>query len=359
MESVADNPAQALPLGRVLSEERERQALSRTDVAQRLHMSQWQVEALEAGDYERLPRGMFLRGFVRNYSRLLHLDPEKTLPLLADAAKAPAQRIVVPTQNIRFDPMGERLSNPYMKAAGLAVVAVSLAFAAMYWWLFIRPPAPAAEDGRKPVVVPAQPAGGVSPQQVAVAPMAPAETPPPVDAPREEVPAAVQARVELPKKAEPVKKAEAAPSPRPSPRGEGESLAAKAAAPSPRPSPRGEGESLAAKAPSPRPSPRGEGESLAAKVPSPTAEGAPVSVAPGEKRVRFRFKGDSWVEVRDARGRTLISKLHPAGAEAEVVGRPPLTVVVGNAPEVELTYDDRAFDLQPHSRVGVARVNLQ
>ena len=81
--------------------------------------------------------------------------------------------------------------------------------------------------------------------------------------------------------------------------------------------------------------------------------------AAGEKRVRFRFKGDSWVEVRDARGRTLVSKLHPAGAEAEVVGRAPLTVVIGNAPEVEMTYDDRAYDLQPHSRVGVARVNLQ
>lgn len=316
MESVADNPAQVRPLGRMLSEERERQGLSRADVAQRLHMSPWQVEALEGGVYERLPRGMFLRGFVRNYARVLHLDPEKVLPLLADAApKAQLPRIVVPTQNIRFDPMGERLASPYVKAAGLAVVAVSLAFAAMYWWLFIRPTPPATESTRKPAVVPAQPTGSITPQQVAVAPVAPVVTPPPMDAPRDEAPA----------------------------------------------------QPIAAPAPTPRPvsppAPRGEPVRIAATTPAPppvsTTEAPLALAAPGEKRVRFRFKGDSWLEVRDARGRTLVSKLHQAGAEAEVVGRAPLTVVIGNAPEVEMTYDDRAYDLQPHSRVGVARVSLQ
>jgi cytochrome c oxidase cbb3-type subunit 4 len=64
-----------------------------------------------------------------------------------------------------------------------------------------------------------------------------------------------------------------APSPRPSPKGEGEK-----AGPSPRPSPKGEGEEAG---PSPQPSPRGEGARAAGSAgpspqPSPKGEGANV-----------------------------------------------------------------------------------
>ena len=45
MEPV-DDIAQTAPLGEVLARERERQGLSRSEVAQRLHMSASQVEAL-------------------------------------------------------------------------------------------------------------------------------------------------------------------------------------------------------------------------------------------------------------------------------------------------------------------------
>src|SRR5205085_6670014 len=101
-------------------------------------MSPSQIEALESGDYARLPKGTFLRGFVRNYAKMLGLDPESVLSQLAQATpRGPAPGIVVPSQNIRFDPLAERLSNPYVKAAGLAAVAVALAFSGMYWWLFI------------------------------------------------------------------------------------------------------------------------------------------------------------------------------------------------------------------------------
>src|SRR5262249_47173032 len=112
-------------------------------------MSPWQVEALEKGDYARLPRGTFLRGFVRNYAKTLGLAPESVLKLLADASpRDPTPGIVVPHQNIRFDPIGDRLASPYVRATAIASVAVVIGFAAMYWWLFIRPAPPA--QARKP-----------------------------------------------------------------------------------------------------------------------------------------------------------------------------------------------------------------
>ncbi|HLX21769.1 MAG TPA: helix-turn-helix transcriptional regulator, partial [Usitatibacter sp.] len=132
-------------LGQMLASERERQGLSRADAAQRLHMSAYQVEALETGDYSRLPKGTFLRGFVRNYAKVLGVPVDTVMPMLTeDAPRDGRPGIVVPTQNIRFDPLGDRLQSPYVKAAVLAVVVVSIAFAAMYWWVAVRPSLPAA-----------------------------------------------------------------------------------------------------------------------------------------------------------------------------------------------------------------------
>ena len=93
MDAPAENNA-TVPksVGQVLAAERERQGLSRLDIAQRLHMSAYQVEALENGDYKRLPQGTFLRGFVRNYAKVLGLEAESMLSRLAEVAPSgPAQ----------------------------------------------------------------------------------------------------------------------------------------------------------------------------------------------------------------------------------------------------------------------------
>ena len=79
--------ASARTLGQMLAAERERQGLSRSDAAQRLHMSAYQIEALENGDYARLPKGTFLRGFVRNYAKILGLHAEEALALLPEHAR--------------------------------------------------------------------------------------------------------------------------------------------------------------------------------------------------------------------------------------------------------------------------------
>lgn len=72
-------PAAAAPEpgpGAALQEERRRQSLSLTDVARQLKLAPRQVEALERDDFAALPGPVFVRGFLRNYARLLGLDPE-------------------------------------------------------------------------------------------------------------------------------------------------------------------------------------------------------------------------------------------------------------------------------------------
>ena len=75
-------PASALSLqavGHLLVEARERMGLSVDEVASRLRLMPRQVQALESGNVDALPGPAFVRGFLRNYAKLLQIDAEPLL----------------------------------------------------------------------------------------------------------------------------------------------------------------------------------------------------------------------------------------------------------------------------------------
>ncbi len=76
--------------GAMLRSAREAAGLSLDQVAQQLKLAPRQVKALEDESFADLPGRTFSRGFVRNYARLLNLDPQHLLAHLPDAAHAPA-----------------------------------------------------------------------------------------------------------------------------------------------------------------------------------------------------------------------------------------------------------------------------
>lgn len=85
---------------------------------------------------------------------------------------------------------------------------------------------------------------------------------------------------------------------------------------------------------------------------------APVSAADSRQLV-FAFQDKSWVEVRDANQRVLLSGENLPGTRQTVAGRPPFQLVIGNAAKVELRYEDRSVDLKPHIRAEVARLTIE
>lgn len=90
------------------------------------------------------------------------------------------------------------------------------------------------------------------------------------------------------------------------------------------------------------------------------ADEAPAASAPAVRGVlHLEFGADSWVEIRDATGRTLHRQLDTAGSSIEVRGAPPFDVVVGNAALVRMTYNGRPIDLKPFIDVTVARFTLE
>lgn len=93
---------------------------------------------------------------------------------------------------------------------------------------------------------------------------------------------------------------------------------------------------------------------------NPTAATAATATDAVEGGVlRMVFDQESWVEVTDGSGNVIFAQLNPAGARRKVTGAPPLSVVVGNAAGVRLSYNDRDVDLTPHTRVDVARLTLK
>jgi cytoskeleton protein RodZ len=85
----------------------------------------------------------------------------------------------------------------------------------------------------------------------------------------------------------------------------------------------------------------------------------PPAKAPGERQVKLVFDQESWVEIRDRREKIIFSQLNRPGTVQEVSGLPPLSVVVGNAHGVRMTYEDQPVDLARHTKIDVARLTLE
>jgi cytoskeleton protein RodZ len=91
-----------------------------------------------------------------------------------------------------------------------------------------------------------------------------------------------------------------------------------------------------------------------------TAVAAPSdSASAGTGRLALQFEGESWVEIRSGSGKLLVASLNTAGTERFVSGVPPFEVVIGNAQQVRLTYNDKPVDLSPYVKVEVARFTLR
>jgi cytoskeleton protein RodZ len=154
-------PESAVTSGAMLRAGREAAGLGIAAVAQQLKLAPRQVTALEDDDFASLPGRTFIRGFIRNYARLLRLDADEVLAALPDAA-APASNehpSLAPTPR----PMGElpadenRRPSPARWAIPLALVAV-VTVAAVYE--MARPP---AEPGKPAVIDKPAPAHAPAP----------------------------------------------------------------------------------------------------------------------------------------------------------------------------------------------------
>lgn len=82
-------------------------------------------------------------------------------------------------------------------------------------------------------------------------------------------------------------------------------------------------------------------ENRAGGVSLATPTSAPAVSTPPEKvdQLRFTYTGKVWVEVKDAKGNTLLKRIAREGDENSVQGKAPFGVTLGNALAAQITLD--------------------
>ena len=84
------------------------------------------------------------------------------------------------------------------------------------------------------------------------------------------------------------------------------------------------------------------------------------ALAPGVPGVlQLRPSEASWVEVVDARGKPLISRLVQAGESVGLDGVMPFKVRIGNANAMEVVFRGQPLDLGPFIRDNIAKLELK
>lgn len=140
IQDIGNDEVRPLSVGTILREARERLGLSVADVSSSIKFASRQIEALEADDFAHLPEPAFVRGFVRSYARLLHLQPETLRAALPQAEKQSVALEAKALNDVPFpNAYSERKPNIIWLMAAL-VVAVVLALSAWMMSSSLRKP---------------------------------------------------------------------------------------------------------------------------------------------------------------------------------------------------------------------------
>lgn len=316
----SNEAACVLSLGPSLQAAREAAGLTRAEAAQAIKFSPRQIEALETEAFAALPGATVVRGFIRSYARLLQLDAE---PLLAryERLAPPAQAALKVPEEIgaalphagRPMAFGRHAERRGWLVTALALVLLPLiVYGGYLLWQMDIPSLtellPLRSQETTSAVNSVASSGQTVRQEHLQASSAPS-------------PAAVETAHAL--------------------------LANPAAALS------AGSVTMAASA--------GAAAQTAAVEEQAAGQAATATLAidPEIHTLTFNFKATAWVEVRDASRKVIMAQNSPAGSRQQVRGRPPFAIVIGHASQVELFYEDRAVDLQPYTKVDVARFSLE
>jgi len=138
----------AQALGEKLKMEREKRGMSAQKMADDMHLDAWVIDALEAGDYDRIGPAVYAQGHLRKYANILGVSATQQAPAAQPKPAGPPP----PTPIIRLDPPGGG-GSIWPTVGGFAVVA--LVAGGIVWWRPWHTARTASAAARAPVTVPA------------------------------------------------------------------------------------------------------------------------------------------------------------------------------------------------------------
>lgn len=103
--------------------------------------------------------------------------------------------------------------------------------------------------------------------------------------------------------------------------------------------------------------------SVPATPPAPATTNALAAPTPlpavGESAIQFQVSAESWVRVETPFGKKIFSALLPAGTTQSVNAKPPVNIIVGNAEVTKVNINQQPYDLSTVSHGKVARIQLK
>ncbi len=323
--------------GEILRAAREKAGYSLSDISAQTKINERQLEAIESGDVGRLPPETFAKAFIKSYCKALKMDPAPVI-LSFGFSEASAQVKAARSGQAdggRSEPLEPKMPNSSKRLSTLhfdrktgkkslsygIVLAAVVVMAVFYIPVFM--------SGQEAEVVDAE---VIEPNDAPVASTSPGadsavqadgSLPLGLDAPAVAGDTSVFPALQQPALPE----GEAAPS-----AGTTSNTTA----------------SLGANAIAP-----------VAEPAAPVAPAATPLAAGAEGVLRFNFQEQSWVTVRDANDKVLISQLNDGGSNLEVKGQAPFKLIVGNAKAVSVSSNGKPVDLTSSIRGEVARITVQ
>lgn len=317
----------SLPIGQRLRAGRERVSLSEAQVAQALNLDQSVVHALEAGDFDSLGAPIFVKGHLRNYARLVKIDPADII-----AAYEVLERTAPPELPAR-GARGVRMDEHGGWGSRIAWIVLALIVAAIGYWLYQTDQlSDLVRTAHRPEV------GGVVQPQPATQQTA-AES----DARNG---GRAEGLTPLPQ-AQTVGIA-TAPMPRST-----NSAAGLAGSRDQNAAPGAADEAPAATATTKSPTAPAATPTSNPAVMTPEAQtmaNLRQAEAQGGLPIALRLTGDSWVEVDDASGKRLYYGLAQQGETLYITGQPPLSVFLGNARHVRVLTAGNVIGTEEYTR---------
>ncbi len=305
--------------GRRLRVQRQARGLEVERVAAQLHLRVPMVEALEQDRYHDLPGPVFIAGYLRNYARLLGLDPEPLI-MAYRASNPDPEPVELGFKPVAQQTIGHEITSAHvlMRLISVGLLAAVIAMVVLWWQhrAELIPAPTAADTAELPAAATAnpsvgQPAAGISLEM----PPAPDPTADPATATASATaaPAAVSAS----------------------------GASAELALPTP---PRAN--EPASLAPPLTDTGAADAQSAAASPPAKPTE------------VSLTFSGPTWIKVLDAAGTAVLSGTMRKGDTRVLTGTPPYTFNIGIARVAQVTVGDRPIDLERHTKGGRAKFKL-
>lgn len=321
-ETISQPTDQQILIGKLLRDAREAKGIAIEDMAEKLHLLTDVVRGIEQCDFEEMPSRVFVRGYVRNYARLVGLNAQEMLDKFDQAHPEDLSHLQIdksphlPTDS----PVASRFAGVMTWVTVLAIVILFV----VWWYGYLT-----REEAKEITVE-----QSVETEEVTV--QAPVELVPQVESltpPVLAIETIEEAQVALPKN---------------------ELTEPKIALPT-----------EAALVDSVI-----EAQPIVAEplfiepAQALVIEEKPVEVVeaqpqvPAVPDVRLKLNGDCWVIVKSDDDSFKLVGLYNTGYEKIFEGNAPYTIVLGNYESAELWVRGELYDLTPHARGNVARFTL-